>query len=149
MSTPREPHATPSADVLDEDNTGGAAWLAGESQAVENYDFDGLDDILVCNEILDTSSVLNGTGLNCTSSNGLACDTNVLAGPGHDNLPYGISDLENLELDTPPDFQLSVSFFITYTLHITHLVFSTTVLIYSMILVLFVESAILFSRQYP
>ncbi|KAF7819512.1 Suppressor of gamma response 1 [Senna tora] len=103
---PQESHAPPSDGNLEEDNTGGTGWLAGESQAVEN-DFDGLDDILLCNEILDSSSVFNDSGFNSSSTNGFACNTNGLAGSGHDNLSYGISDLDNLELDTPPDFQLS------------------------------------------
>lgn len=103
-SVPGEPSA-PAIDVQDEDNTSGPAWLAGESQAAENSDFDGLDDILLCKEILDSSARLNDSGMNSTIVNGFASNTNLSV--GNDNASFGISDLDNLELDTPPDFQLS------------------------------------------
>lgn len=83
-----------------EDDVGYPAWLAGESQAVEN-DLNCLDDTLLCKEIFDT-------GLNYMSPTGFASNINEL--PRSGNTSCGIADLENLELDTPPDFQLAVSF---------------------------------------
>lgn len=76
------------------------AWLAGESQAVEN----GLncsDDSLLCKEIFDT-------GLNYMSHAGFASNTNEL--PRNGDTSCGIAELENLEFDTPPDFQVAVGF---------------------------------------
>lgn len=75
-------------------------WLAGESQAVESSDINCLDETLLCKEIFDS-------GLNYMSDGDFASGTNDL--PKNGNASYGIADLENLELDTPPDFQLSVS----------------------------------------
>lgn len=88
---PVELHA-PLSDVQDQENIGDPAWLAGESQAVENNEFDGLDDILLCKEILDSSG--NGFSFNASKMTG-------------NDESYGISVLDTLELDTPPDFDLS------------------------------------------
>ncbi|KAJ1402060.1 NAC domain [Sesbania bispinosa] len=93
---PGESHALPS-DVKNEDNMGDPAYLAGESQA--DCDFDGLDDILLCKEMLDSSAVMNDSGLNFTF-NSFACNENEAF--------YGIPVLDTLELDTPPDFDLSI-----------------------------------------
>ncbi|KAK4272122.1 hypothetical protein QN277_020716 [Acacia crassicarpa] len=98
-SIPGKPSALP-IDVQDEGDTSGPAWLAGESQA----DFDGLDDLL-CKEIFDSSAQLNDYGMNSITVNGFASNSNLLA--RNDNASFGISDLDNLELGTPPDFQLS------------------------------------------
>ncbi|XP_020208659.1 SUPPRESSOR OF GAMMA RESPONSE 1 [Cajanus cajan] len=100
---PEESHAPLSA-IPDEDNTGNIAWLAGESQAEENTDeYNGLDDILLCKEILD-SSVLNDSGLDSINLNDNACYENEMA--RNDNVSCGISVLDTLELDTP-DFDIS------------------------------------------
>ncbi|XP_015971448.1 SUPPRESSOR OF GAMMA RESPONSE 1 [Arachis duranensis] len=92
----------PLCDVLDQNNAGDPAWLAGESQAVENFDFDGLDDILFCNEIFDSSSLLDVSGTE-TMINGSASNDML----GNDSLSYGTSVLDTLDLGTPPDFDLS------------------------------------------
>ncbi|KAL2320178.1 hypothetical protein Fmac_029147 [Flemingia macrophylla] len=85
---PEESHAPLSA-AQDEGNTGNIAWLAGESQAEENTDeYGGLDDILLCKEILDSSSLLNNSGL----------DSNLAS---NDNVSGGIFVLDTLGLDTP------------------------------------------------
>ncbi|XP_027358752.1 SUPPRESSOR OF GAMMA RESPONSE 1-like [Abrus precatorius] len=81
-----------------------SAWLAGESQP--DCDFDGLEDILLCKEMLNSSGLLNDSGLNSTF-NGIACNANELAGNNNDHVSYGVSVLDTLELDTPPDFDLS------------------------------------------
>lgn len=84
-------------------------WFAGESQAVENSDFTALDDSLLCNEIfVSAPRVPNNSGVNRVSYTGMAHNTNEVN--GNNNEPCGIAELENLELDTPPDFQLAVSF---------------------------------------
>ena len=74
---------------------------------MENSDFDGLDDILLCKEILDSSALLSDSGFNSAAVNGFASNASEMA--GNDNLSYGISVLDTLDLGTPPDFDLSVS----------------------------------------
>ncbi|XP_015879020.3 SUPPRESSOR OF GAMMA RESPONSE 1 isoform X2 [Ziziphus jujuba] len=87
----------PQPDIA-KDDMGYPEWLAGESQAVESSDINCLDETLLCKEIFDS-------GLNYMSDADFASGTNDL--PKNGNASYGIADLENLELDTPPDFQLS------------------------------------------
>ncbi|EEF40972.1 conserved hypothetical protein [Ricinus communis] len=92
--------------VQPEDDVGYPEWLAGESQAVENTDFSGIDDSLLCTEIFNSSSLFfNSSGLHNVSYTGIAQSTNQVT--GNNNAPCGIAELENLELDTPPDFTLS------------------------------------------
>ena len=74
-------------------------WLAGESQAVENSGLNSIDDSLLCNETFDSRYTY-------IPNTDLTCEENRLTGKSIP--PCGISDLENLELDTPPDLQLSV-----------------------------------------
>ncbi|PSS30348.1 NAC domain-containing protein [Actinidia chinensis var. chinensis] len=82
-------------------------WLAGESQAVDE---NGVDDLLLCNENLNSYVSLDDLGLNDGPSNDFSRLTRDA--PGVDrNPPCGIADLENLELDTPPDFQLADLYF--------------------------------------
>lgn len=110
-----EASLVPEPTVQLEDDEGYNAWLAGESQAVDNSDFNGIDDSLLCKEIFYSSSLLpNNCGLNPVSFTDIAHNTNEVT--GNNNAPCGIADLENLELDTPPDFQLAVSI-IFYTPH--------------------------------
>ena len=101
----REPSHPSSAHFCDDVET--QTCLAGESQAVDG---NGVDDSLLCNEIFDSYVTLDDSGLNGVAFDGFARFTNDI--PGVDNsVICGIVDLENLELDTPPDFQLAVSFF--------------------------------------
>ncbi|XP_038717124.1 SUPPRESSOR OF GAMMA RESPONSE 1-like [Tripterygium wilfordii] len=79
--------------------------LAGESQAVQTDYLNGIEDSWLCKEILDSTSHLNNPGLNHVSYSGFSCNSN--AETGINNTSAGFFDLENLELDTPPDFQLS------------------------------------------
>ena len=83
-------------------------WLAGESQAIEDADQNGLHDSLLCKEIFYPGAPHYDTGLNHGPVIGFSHNMNGI--PGDHNAPCGIADLENLELDTPPDFQLAVSF---------------------------------------
>ncbi|XP_061342527.1 SUPPRESSOR OF GAMMA RESPONSE 1-like [Gastrolobium bilobum] len=92
-------------DIQDQENTSNPAWLAGESQALENSGFGGLDDILLCPEILDSFALLNDSGLDSAILNGFACNGNEMA--GNDNASCGISFLDTLQLGTPPDFDPS------------------------------------------
>ncbi|KAK7395802.1 hypothetical protein VNO78_16372 [Psophocarpus tetragonolobus] len=101
---PGESHA-PQSDLQDQYNAGNTAWLAGESQAEENAEYNGLDDILLCKEILDSSTLLNDYGLDSINADDNACYATQMA--GNNNESYGISVLDTLELDTPPDFDLS------------------------------------------
>ncbi|XP_027922195.1 SUPPRESSOR OF GAMMA RESPONSE 1-like isoform X2 [Vigna unguiculata] len=96
-----ESHA-PISDVQDLDNS---ACLPGESQAEEHTEYDGLDDILLCKEILDSSALLNDSGLDSSNLYDLAFYDNQIA--RNDNESCGISVLDTLELDTP-DFDHSI-----------------------------------------
>ncbi|XWS30411.1 hypothetical protein CRYUN_Cryun24cG0115300 [Craigia yunnanensis] len=86
-----------------EDNLDYPAWLAGESQAAENSDLNCLDSSLLCNELLDSSSLLSVK--NQVSYTGCAHSTIEMT--GNNDAPCGISELENLEFDTPPDVPLA------------------------------------------
>ncbi|GMY13255.1 SUPPRESSOR OF GAMMA RESPONSE 1-like isoform X1 [Fagus crenata] len=99
-----ESHAPP-LDFQTEDNMDYPAWLAGESQAVENSGLNSIDDSLLCKEIFESCAPLNNSGLNYSSYTGLASNTNEMT--ANNNASSGFADLENLELDTPPDFHLS------------------------------------------
>ncbi|XP_059670066.1 SUPPRESSOR OF GAMMA RESPONSE 1 [Cornus florida] len=74
-------------------------WLAGESQAIDTND---INDSLLCNEIFNSYSTLNDPVLN----HGPFTNTNDVLGADR-NTTCGMADLENLELDTPPDFELA------------------------------------------
>ncbi|XP_022867304.1 SUPPRESSOR OF GAMMA RESPONSE 1-like isoform X3 [Olea europaea var. sylvestris] len=75
------------------------ATLAGEYQAVD------MDDLLLCNEIIDSYAPLSDLRpINSSNTQVARNITNLTQGDG--NSTFGIADLENLELDTPPDFQL-------------------------------------------
>ncbi|XP_072957511.1 SUPPRESSOR OF GAMMA RESPONSE 1 isoform X1 [Typha angustifolia] len=79
------------------------AWLAGESQAVEELDPKCLDDPLLCHEVLDSfplETSLHFDFPNLIHGMHETIDTNTGTG-------YGFSDLDNIELGTPPDLQLS------------------------------------------
>lgn len=90
-----------------EDHTEYPAWLAGESQAVENTDLNCMDDSLLCKEIFDSFAPLSHSGLNHLSHSGFVSNTTEVT--GNNNASSGIADLANIDLDTPPDFQLTVS----------------------------------------
>ncbi|KAL5572798.1 hypothetical protein UlMin_022395 [Ulmus minor] len=83
----------PQTGVQDEDDAGYPTWLAGESQAAENPDLNCIDDTLLCKESFDP-------GFNNMSDTNFTHNDNNIQ-------PCGISELANLEMDTPPDFQLS------------------------------------------
>ncbi|KAF5746900.1 putative NAC domain transcriptional regulator superfamily protein [Tripterygium wilfordii] len=97
-------HVAPPSIGLDDD-MGYPTWLAGESQAVETDDLNYIEDSWLCKEILDSTSHLNNPGLNHVSYSGFCRDNK--AETGTNNTSAGSFDLENIELDTPPDFQLS------------------------------------------
>ncbi|KAJ7974661.1 NAC domain-containing protein [Quillaja saponaria] len=84
------------SDIKNEDNMAYPGWLAGESQAVENYDLDCLDDSLLCKENFDSSAL---------TFKGYGCNANEVS--ENNNRHSGISELEKIELDPLPDFHLS------------------------------------------
>lgn len=104
-SIPGESHA-PQSDIQDQENTPNPAWFAGESQAIENSEYDGLDDILLCKEILDSFALFDDSGLDSITTNDFDYYENKMTGNGN---VTSTSVLDTLELDTPPDFDLSVS----------------------------------------
>lgn len=83
-------------------------WYAGESQAVDEPNANNMDDSLLCHEILDYDIPHFGAEYHhfplLSELNG---SKSVTLGRIA-RQPCGLSDLDNLELDTPPDFQLSV-----------------------------------------
>ncbi|XVE84046.1 hypothetical protein DITRI_Ditri16bG0137400 [Diplodiscus trichospermus] len=81
------------------------AWLAGESQAAEVSDLSCLDNSLLRNELLDSSSLLKNSEKNEASYTGCVDGTIEMA--GNNDTSYGISVLENLDFDTPPDLPLA------------------------------------------
>ncbi|XP_042501168.1 SUPPRESSOR OF GAMMA RESPONSE 1-like [Macadamia integrifolia] len=81
------------------------SWWAGESQAVEDPDLNGVGDSLLCNEILDSYAPIDNPGLR---NNSYLLDFNssqTNAVEGDVGAANGIPDLDGIELDTPPDFQ--------------------------------------------
>lgn len=85
------------------------SWLAGESQIEE--DMNSMDKLLQCDEIMDSSTLSSDFGLRTGGpSNPISANNvNDVVPQGNNNSSSGIAELENLELDTPPDFQFSVS----------------------------------------
>ncbi|XVF16332.1 hypothetical protein REPUB_Repub10bG0022300 [Reevesia pubescens] len=81
------------------------AWLAGDSQVAENSDLNCLDNSLLGNELLDSSSLLKNSGTNQVPFTGCGHSTNGVT--GNSDATCGISELENLEFDTPPDLPLT------------------------------------------
>ncbi|XP_022774374.1 SUPPRESSOR OF GAMMA RESPONSE 1-like [Durio zibethinus] len=90
-----------------DDNFDHPVWLAGESQAAENSDLNCLDDTLLCNELLDSSSFPKNSFKNQVSYSHTACSHSTIEMTGNNDMSYGISELENLEFDTPPDVPLA------------------------------------------
>lgn len=99
----------PLSSVHLEDESLNPAWLAGESQGVDDPNLIDIDESLLCNEILDSFPPFDEPGLKhipyfseCSHrSDPIEQDLNSLS---------RIPDLDNIEVDTPPDFQLAVSF---------------------------------------
>ncbi|KAK1359463.1 Supressor of Gamma Response 1 [Heracleum sosnowskyi] len=83
-------------------------FLAGESQAVN---LDGIEDSLLCDEIFDSCALNNNyynSGLHHDSSSALLCEATDASGAENNmNINCSIPDLDDIELGTPPDFQLS------------------------------------------
>ena len=102
-----ESQAALQTDIQNQDNTNNSAWLAGESQAMENSKYAGLDDLLLCDEIFDSSAIFNDSELN--SINDLTYYENRMTGNYNVSSETSTAVLDTLELDTPPDFDLSVS----------------------------------------
>ncbi|KAK3183655.1 hypothetical protein Dsin_030941 [Dipteronia sinensis] len=88
-----ESFQVPAPDVQNDDQLDYLTWFSGESQAIENSDLDSIEDSLLCKEEINYSAAFNNSGINNTR--------------GNNSAPCGISDLENLDFDTPPDFNLS------------------------------------------
>ncbi|XP_008230522.1 PREDICTED: NAC domain-containing protein 8 [Prunus mume] len=86
-----------------EDNIGDTTWLAGESQADENCDLDCLEDTLLCKETFNSSTLLNGSFADRITD----FPSNIYGVTGNSSTSCGIGDLENIDLGTPPDFQLA------------------------------------------
>ncbi|XP_073040970.1 SUPPRESSOR OF GAMMA RESPONSE 1-like [Primulina eburnea] len=92
----KDPSDRPSGFWL-EDEVEYAICLAGESQAA---DFVGVDS-LFCNEIIDSNTMFGNPTPHNSSFTREGGKVRDVAASG------GISDLDNIELDTPPDFNIS------------------------------------------
>ncbi|XP_038889721.1 SUPPRESSOR OF GAMMA RESPONSE 1 [Benincasa hispida] len=111
QSFSKEEELTPEAsrvsypNISSEIDVGYHAWLAGESQDINDVELHYLEDNLLCNEVLDSSAFMTNNQVNQMlfplSGN------NAYHEIANDNVPCGIADLVNLELDTPPDFHLA------------------------------------------
>ncbi|GAU29027.1 hypothetical protein TSUD_165450, partial [Trifolium subterraneum] len=101
-SIPAESH-TPQSDILDHNSTENSAWLAGVSQALEKSYYDGLDDILFCKEILDSSTLFDEFGLDSITSNDLPYYENKMTENGNVTSGTSTSVLDTLELSNPPE----------------------------------------------
>ena len=101
-SIPTESHA-PQSDIQDHGNTENAAWLAGLSQALEKSEYDGLEDILFCKEILDSSILFDDFGLESITTNDLAYYENNMTGNGNVTSGTSTSVLDTLEFGNPPE----------------------------------------------
>ncbi|XP_008812203.2 SUPPRESSOR OF GAMMA RESPONSE 1-like [Phoenix dactylifera] len=90
----------PVVDLTDEGES--PAWWAGESLAVEEPDPNNLDESLLCHEVLDSFPPIEDSfdypNLNRDKNETPATQANTLC---------GFSDLDNIIIDTPPDFQLA------------------------------------------
>ncbi|KAK9113618.1 hypothetical protein Syun_020415 [Stephania yunnanensis] len=81
------------------------SYFAGESQAVEDPDPNAINASLLCNEILDSYAPIGDSELRHDLYSDFGRHTNaVLEG---DATTCGISDLGNLEFETPPEFDLA------------------------------------------
>jgi len=81
-------------------------WLAGESQAVEEFDPKSLEQSLLCHEVLDNFSHADEPSFHLSYSDldhgrNDMVDRNPSAG-------CLFSELDNIPIDTPPDFHLAV-----------------------------------------
>ncbi|KAJ7970760.1 NAC domain-containing protein [Quillaja saponaria] len=92
----------PPSEIKNDDNMVYSGWLAGESQAVENYD---LDKSLLCKENFESSASSINSGLNHIPLRGYGCSTNEVS--VDNNGSSGIHELDKIELDPLPDFKLS------------------------------------------
>ncbi|ONK58750.1 uncharacterized protein A4U43_C09F16270 [Asparagus officinalis] len=79
------------------DNGVNSLWLAGESQAVEEFDPTAIDESLLCHEVLDSFGLANPD---------LDHGRNDMLNRNAKTAPL-FSDLDNIIIDTPPDFQLA------------------------------------------
>ncbi|XP_010912974.1 SUPPRESSOR OF GAMMA RESPONSE 1 [Elaeis guineensis] len=77
-------------------------WWAGESQAVEEPDPNNLDESLLCHEVLDSFPPIE----DCFYHPNFNGDKNETAATKANTL-CGFSDLDDIIMDTPPDFQLA------------------------------------------
>ncbi|CAJ2669658.1 unnamed protein product [Trifolium pratense] len=93
----------PQSDIQDHGNAENSAWLAGVSQALEKSLYDDLDDILLCKEILDSSTLFDDFGLDSITTNGLAYYENKMTGNGNVTSGTSTSVLDTLELSNPPE----------------------------------------------
>ena len=95
------------ANISSENDGGCHGWLAGESQDIADGELHYLEDNLLCNEVLDSSALISNNQVNQIPFP--LSGSNAYHEIANDNVPCGIADLENLDLDTPPDFHLAVS----------------------------------------
>ncbi|PKA66155.1 NAC domain-containing protein 8 [Apostasia shenzhenica] len=80
----------------------GSTWWAGESQAVDEPETQKMDELLLCHEVLDLFPSI------AESSLPQFIFESKDRSQQDDCTACGFSSLSNIEVDTPPDFQLSV-----------------------------------------
>uniref|UniRef100_A0A7N0T4U4 NAC domain-containing protein n=1 Tax=Kalanchoe fedtschenkoi TaxID=63787 RepID=A0A7N0T4U4_KALFE len=94
----------PAIQMGDSEHT---TWLAGESEAAEQLGLNDFDEYLLCKEIIGSYAPFKDPGPSRATYSYLDGNQSNLTEDNH--ISSGFADLENLELDTPPDFQLTVS----------------------------------------
>ncbi|CAM8907542.1 unnamed protein product [Rhodiola kirilowii] len=108
LNPPNSYDALPPAIYMgDPEHTG---WLAGESQAAEQFGLNDFDESLMCKEDFGScpSFNFNDPGPSHVPSNFGGNESTLTENNG---ISSSFADLENLELDTPPDFQLTDLYF--------------------------------------
>ncbi|KAF8028961.1 hypothetical protein BT93_E1587 [Corymbia citriodora subsp. variegata] len=89
-------------DIRLEDDEPSAEWLAGESQPLDDFDLGYIDGSLPCEQPSQFCSYSNDIGCNVIPPTMSLPENNEVAIDG--NATYGISELEKLDFDSPPDF---------------------------------------------
>ncbi|MCL7028982.1 hypothetical protein MKW94_008997 [Papaver nudicaule] len=104
-------HQLPAEIVCLGDERSNAAWWAGESQAVDDLDPDGIDNSLLCHEnfemCYENFEILDESGIKQVPyPSGLDRIRNDMTS-GDISTAFGLSDLDSSALGTPPDFDLA------------------------------------------
>lgn len=106
----KEPHSEvemrKSVGLQNEDGVN-TLWFAGESQAPEEFDPNTMESLL-CHEVLDNFAAVNESSMRSNGIDLVQGRNDMFDRSCNMRCPF--SELDNITIDTPPDFQLSVRF---------------------------------------